>query len=300
MSERDDEITAAFVASLRPPLRVEPGERAELARALADAIALGVGAWPELSLPPATFAAWLGARLGDEPGVLEQLGRLAIADLWLACACGLGDSRAIAAFERRYAPEIRGAVARLRDQLPPDEFRQLLRARLFVGDGDGGGAITRYSGRGNLGAWVRVTAMRTALNATRNRPRLDRPAADDDDLFEFAPSPDDPELDHLERSYRAAFRQAFLDTVATLPASERTLLRQSVVHGLTVRELAKVHGVHHATIARRIASARERLVEGTRAVLASRLALAPGELDSIMMMIRSRLDVSISRALAGP
>ncbi|MFO0634046.1 MAG: sigma-70 family RNA polymerase sigma factor [Nannocystaceae bacterium] len=169
-----------------------------------------------------------------------------------------------------------------------------------MGDGEGGAAILRYSGRGNLGAWVRVTAMRTALNATRNRPRIDRPAADDDDLFEFAPSPEDPELDHLERTYRAAFRQAFLDTVAALPAGERTLLRQSVVHGLTVRELAKVHGVHHATIARRIAAARERLVEGTRAVLAARLALAPGELDSIMMMIRSRLDVSISRVLAGP
>ena len=46
--------------------------------------------------------------------------------------------RAIAAFERAYAPEIRSALRRLRDQpLLPDDFRQLLRHRLFVGDGEG-------------------------------------------------------------------------------------------------------------------------------------------------------------------
>jgi RNA polymerase sigma-70 factor (ECF subfamily) len=224
--------------------------------------------------------------------------RLAAGDLWLACACCRGDSRAIAAFERAYAQEIRGALRRLRDQaLLPDDFRQILRHRLFVGDGSAGPAIARYSGHGNLGAWVRVTSMRTALNATRNKPPPDRPP-DDEDLFEFEPSPDDPELDHLKRTYRDAFRHAFLETVASLPASDRTLLRQSVIHGLTVRELARIHGVHHATVARRIAAAREELLAGTRRILVQRLAVSPRELDSIMHLIQSRLEVSLARALA--
>lgn len=292
-----DGLVEAFVGALPEHLREGVGSTAELAACMTAIVARASTRWPELPLPAATFVAHVAIRLADEPGVLEQLGRIAVEDLWLACACGRGDSRAIAAFERAYAAELRGALRRLRDHaLLPDDFLQALRHRLFVGDGDGGPAIDRYSGHGNLGAWVRVTAMRAALNATRNKPRPDRPAADED-LFEFEPSPDDPELDHLKRTYRDAFRLAFLDTVATLDATDRTLLRQSVVHGLTVRELARMHGVHHATIARRIAAARDELVAGTRRILGERLAVSPRELDSIMVLIRSRLDVSLARAL---
>ncbi|HWB77851.1 MAG TPA: hypothetical protein VG755_22945 [Nannocystaceae bacterium] len=289
------ELVSAFLAAL--PAQLHPREPQRLAPALARLVEQARASWAELPLPVADYLAHVAGRIADEPALDEQLARIAAADLWLACACCRGDSRAIAAFERAYASEIKGALRRLRDQpLLPDDFRQLLRHRLFVGDGAGGPAIERYSGHGNLGAWVRVTALRTALNATRNKPRPDQPT-DDEELFELGPSPEDPELDHLKRTYRDAFRRAFLDTVAALQAGERTLLRQSVVHGLTVRELARMHGVHHATIARRIAAARDQIVAGTRTILAERLAVSPRELDSIMMLIQSRLEVSLSRAL---
>lgn len=292
-----DDLLGVFVSGLPPHLHPSPSDRAGLDGALRQMVLRARAAWPGIVLSEAVFVGHVAARIADEPALVEQLSRIAAGDLWLACACCAGDSRAIAAFEQAYAAEIRGALRRLRDQpLQPDDFRQMLRHRLFVGDGEAGPAIARYSGHGNLGAWTRVTALRTALNATRNRPPPDRPA-DVDDIFEFEPSPDDPELDHLKRTYREAFRQAFLDTVAALPASERTLLRQSVVHGLTVRELARIHGVHHATVARRVAAARELLVSGTREILATRFAIGPGELDSIMMLIRSRLEVSLVRAL---
>jgi len=291
-------LVDVFVAGLSPRLHPGPHERGALAAALAALVRRASAAWPAIDVPAAVFVGHVAARLTDEHALGDQLERVAAADLWLACACCRGDSKAIAAFEQAFAPEIRGALRRLRDHaLLPEDFRQLLRHRLFVGDGDGGPAIARYSGHGNLGAWVRVTAMRTALNATRNKPPPDRPA-DHDDLFEFAPSPEDPELDHLKRTYRDAFRRAFLDTVAALPAEDRTLLRQSVIHGLTVRELARVHGVHHATVARRLAAAREQLVAGTRRILGERLAVSPRELDSIMQLIQSRLEVSLARALA--
>lgn len=287
------DVVTAFEAALPATVTRDPA----IADALERMIARARTAWPDLDVPLAAFAAHVAARIAEAPGVVEQVDRAPAGDLWLACACTRGDSRAIAAFEAAYAPEIRAALRRLRDRpVASDDVQQLLRHRLFVGDGAAGPAIARYSGHGNLGAWVRVTAMRTVLNATRNRPAPDEPGGGDD-AFEFAPSPDDPELDHLKRTYRDAFRQAFLDTVAALPASERTLLRQSVVHGLTVRALAQMHGVHHATVARRIAAAREQLVAGTREILAARLAIGARELDSIMALIRSRLDVSLVRAL---
>ncbi len=286
-------FVAALAPSLQPPAEQRPG----LAVALATICERARTRWPELPLPIDAFLVHVAARIAEEPGLAVQLERIAAADLWLACACCRGDSRAIAAFERTYAPEIGAALRRLRDQaLLPDDFRQILRHRLFVGDGEVGPAIERYSGHGNLGAWVRVTAMRTAINATRNKPRPDRPG-EGDELFELEPSREDPELDHLKRTYRDAFTRAFLDTVAALPVADRTLLRQSVMHGLTVREIARIQGVHHATVARRIAAAREQLIAGTRTILALRLAVSPRELDSIMMLIQSRLDVSLARAL---
>lgn len=291
------DLLAAFVGGLAPELRPSPDRWQALASILATMVEHARARWSDVTLPTDLFLAHVAARIAAEPELEVQLERIASADLWLACGCCRGDSRAIAAFERTYAPEIGSALRRLRDQaLLPDDFMQILRHRLFVGDGTGGPAIERYSGHGNLGAWVRVTAMRTAINATRNKPRPDRPSSDED-IFELEPSPEDPELDHLKRTYRDAFRTAFLETVDALDPSDRTLLRQSVVHGLTVRELARMHGVHHATIARRIAAARDRLVTGTRGILGQRLSVSPGELDSIMMLIASRLEVSLSRVL---
>ena len=54
-------------------------------------------------------------------------------------------------------------------------------------------------------------------------------------------------------------------------------------------------GIHRATAARRITRAREALVDGTRALVAVRLRLSSEELDEVIGMVLSRLDVSIPR-----
>lgn len=268
---------------------------------LSAMLAQGRAAWPTVSVPDEVYFDHVSGCLNDDADPLEQLEQLAGADLYLACACTRGDSHAIDTLEVAYARQIQMALGRMRNhhQLLPDDFRQMLRLQLFVGTPEKGPAIARYSGQGTLGAWVRVTALRAALNATRGqRPREDG-IASEEDLFDFDSAPVDPELDHLKRTYRAAFRRAFLDTLETLSGRDKTLLRQSVMHGLSVREIARMHGVHHATVARWIGSARTLLLEGTRRVLSERLRVSAGELDSIMGLIESRLEVSIVRAL-GP
>jgi RNA polymerase sigma-70 factor (ECF subfamily) len=260
----------------------------------------GRAAWPGVDLPQQAYYDHVARCLDDGGDVLAQLDRLQGADLYLACACARGDNQAIDTLEAAFARQIQMALKRMRNhQLLPEDFRQLLRLQLFVGTGERGPAIERYSGQGTLGAWVRVTALRAALNVTRGkRPREDG-LTSEEDLFDFDSTPHDPELDHLKRTYRAAFRQAFLDTLESLSGRDKTLLRQSVIHGLSVREIARMHGVHHATVARWIASAREVLLDGTRRVLGERLRVSANELDSIMGLIESRLEVSIGRAL-GP
>jgi RNA polymerase sigma-70 factor (ECF subfamily) len=264
--------------------------------ALADILRCAVQAWPQLEVAPAVFGRHLGQRVDAGAPLDPQLRRIAADDLYLACACAGGDSRAIALLEQTYASEIRSVLSRVRHgHLLRDDFRQILRRKLFVGIEDKPAAIVRYGGQGALRAWIRVTALRTALNAARDA-NGESPTASED-LFDFETSPEDPELDHLKRTYRDAFREAFEQTLQQLPARERNLLRQSVLHGLSVREIARLYDVHHATVARWIAGARQHLLLGTRTVLERRLGVNSTELDSIMGLIESRLDVSVSRAL---
>jgi RNA polymerase sigma-70 factor (ECF subfamily) len=74
-------------------------------------------------------------------------------------------------------------------------------------------------------------------------------------------------------------------------------LRQHHVDGLTLDELAGVYRIHRATLARRLAAAREKLAAHTRRILLQRFGLGRKELDSLMVLVRSHLDVSMRTLL---
>ncbi len=271
----------------------------ELREALARMDREGRDAWPELPVAAVDFATRLAGCLDPSTPALPQLQRIPAADLFLAVACASGDSRAIATFERTHARQIASALRRMKNRhLLPDDFMQILRRKLFVGDAQQPPAISRYAGQGAIGAWVRVTALRTALNLTRGQRPPERGITGDEDLFDFTDdAPLDPEIHHLKTLYRDAFRRAFLDTLAELEPRDKTLLRQSVLHGLAVQEIARLHDVHRATVSRWLGQVRAQLVDGTRRALRERLDVSAAELDSIMGLIASRLDVSVARAL---
>ena len=85
--------------------------------------------------------------------------------------------------------------------------------------------------------------------------------------------------------------------LAALPDQPRALLRYSVVDGWTVERIGALYGVHRTTAARRVAAAREELGSAIRAELAARLAISVGDVDSIVRLVQSRIDVSLERLL---
>jgi len=66
---------------------------------------------------------------------------------------------------------------------------------------------------------------------------------------------------------------------------------------MTLEALAKMYGVHRATIVRQLASVREQLSSETRRQLGAKLQARPAEIDSIMDLVTSRFDVSVERML---
>jgi RNA polymerase sigma-70 factor (ECF subfamily) len=285
-------IVDAFVAHLTAD-HISHDEMVELEIVLADVLAACDRAWPQLRVETRDFVGYLAQRLPEERPLASAIRSVHADELYLAFACQRGDAEAMAALESTYATHIDAVLGAFEGQgLARDDLRQLMRGKLFVGDASGPPRIARYAGHGSLAAWLRVTIRRAGLNAVRGpTTRVE------DDVLALPQTLADPELDYLKQTYSAVFRESFLEAVASLSARERTLLRQSVVHGLNVRQIGRMYRVHHGTAARWLAQARENLVAATRAALVRRLEISERELDSIMALIQSNLDVSVARAL---
>jgi len=108
----------------------------------------------------------------------------------------------------------------------------------------------------------------------------------------------DPELDYLRELYRDAFADAIRAAVAMLSQRDKSLLRYQLAEGLTIDVIAAIHGVHRATAALWVAAARDTLVEPARRILAERLGASTQEVESIIRLVRSRIDVSLERWIA--
>ncbi len=259
--------------------------------------AAGRAAWPTLALPEQVFAEELEANLGAARDQETALARLRPDDFYLACACARGEEAAIRAFEERFARVIDGAVARFaRTREKRDELKQLLRERLFVAAPGARPRIATYTGQGFLENWLRVAAVRAFVNAQR-RILPDAPGAEES--FGSMPGDQDVELGFLKSHYRGAFKKAFAVAAGSLTPADRLILHLTVRDGLTCDELAVSLGVHRATAARRAARARQLLIDATRAELSRALRVETGELTSILELVESNLDLSISRLFGG-
>jgi RNA polymerase sigma-70 factor (ECF subfamily) len=280
--EASDELEAQLGALVEQAAqsRQTRAEAAPRARAAAAAAALDAG----------DFVAAIAQRLPDD-ATSRALGQVRADELELALACGAGDNDAIAALERRYFGEVEGALARLRlDRARLDEVKQSLRASLFVGADGKPPKIASYSGRGSLGRWLCVTAVRIELMARRGTKPL---SADDGLLGALPAQQDDPELEHLKSHYRDHFAEAFGRAMQALDDRQRNLLRQHYLDGLSIDRLGALYDVHRATAARWIARAREVLFEQTRDALRAKLDVDDSTYESILRLIHSQLDLSI-------
>lgn len=216
-------------------------------------------------------------------------------DLELARSAARGDAAALRRLDEVIVREADAAARRV-DRSPAfaDEVRQALRVRLLVVAESGRVRIADYAGRGPLGRWVGVAALRVALNLVRGRH-----VESADILDELVSAEADPELHHLKTLYRAEFREALEAALGALPERARAVLRLCHVDGVTMVQLGRLYGVHETTAARWVQRAAADVAEDARSRLMARLSMSPSTLDSVARMVLSNLDLSISRLLRG-
>lgn len=252
-------------------------------------------AWPAIALDRDVFARNLGRCLANG----EPLETLRLPDLYLACACAENLPAAHAALEATILVRVPAFLSGLQ---PSDELiettRQALREKLLLGTSRTPPKIGQYGGKGSLEGWIRVAAVRTALNLLAERKDPGSAGAGDADIVERAlPAGTNLELDYLKARYREAVARAFSESLAALEQGDRVLLRFHFVDGLPPGRIGELYGVHRTTIMRRLDAAVGALLSGMRTRVSERLGLGKAETESLFQLVRSQLDVTLGGLL---
>jgi RNA polymerase sigma-70 factor, ECF subfamily len=236
--------------------------------------------WPDIALDGAVFDEYLrqrAAALEERRGTPAGRTPPQIESLFLCCGCARGDQAACRTFQQTYATVVRKAIARIEpDRNFVDEVAAQVFDKLLVGPEP---RVTRYSGRGELSAWLKVVASRAAIDA---KPR--RAGSDDEPLPSTAEivMSMSPESMVLTRTHAENITEALQSATNRLEAKEREILRLHYADGLNIDEIGALHGVHRATVARWLQRSRATIDSAVREELQVKHGLGAAEVTSLI------------------
>jgi RNA polymerase sigma-70 factor len=245
--------------------------------------------WPTVkSLTLEAFRSFVEGAAVD-PAALEELA----GDLYLAAAAAGGNDDAARVFDSQLLSELPRWLSRL--HLTGDlveEVRQQLHAKLLVGPPP---KLAQYRASGRLAAWVRMVAVRTALDMCEADPAIaGRLQTGAEPLLNAL----DQEQRLIRSKYGGLFERAMRDAVRQLSKRDRNLLRFHYVAGMTFEAIARTYHVNRSTAVRWLAAIRDDLETAVRIRLWDELGISPTEVRSLWHAVQSDVEVSISRLLA--
>lgn len=284
-------LTSIFLASV-PKERSEPLAEPPSEIVLAELARAGREAWPAFALEAVDFITFLGRTLPAS----AKLSQLRAGDLWLACAYGRGDPEAALALETKYMPRVRGVLSRMgTSPAAVDDILQELRQKLVEMSAPEPEKVG-YSGRGDLGGWLCITAVHAAQRSSELRQR-EQPLTTSDDAL-LPSQEEDPEMAFLQREYREELLAAFREALASLSSRDRNLLRYHFIDGLTVDKLGVLYGVSRVTAWRWVKEAREALCSRTREYLSRQITLSESGFQRVIGLIESQIRVNLEQMSA--
>jgi len=184
---------------------------------------------------------------------------LCLDDLVLARACASGNERAWEHFVDNYRqPLLRAAIAITGRETLGRDLADQLYAELYgltERDGERRCPLNSYRGRGSLMGWLRTTLAQRHVDHYR-RTRREAPLEE----LDTAASDPAPQIPAHELSLLKA---ALEEALTTQPTEERYLLAAYYLDNQTLKQIARVLGLHEATISRKLqraASAIRKLV----------------------------------------
>lgn len=243
--------------------------------------------WPSLAgLDRGTFAAHL-ASVSPSGQQLEDHGD----DLALVAACLAGLPGAIRDLEQGAISAASLALSRFSlDEEGRADLLQELRVRLLVGPPP---RLASYRAYGSLAAWVRMSALRLAIDYLRTRKPKSPITLDV--AGQFA----DARGDKPDRSSLVAWIEKDLEaSLRSLTPKERTLLKLHFINRVGIDQLARLEGVHRATVARQLIVLRGRIFQDLVRRLKLQMDLPSEDIRSLCRSVMSEVHVSLSAIMS--
>jgi RNA polymerase sigma-70 factor, ECF subfamily len=152
--------------------------------------------------------------------------------------------------------------------------------------------IRAYNGAGPLEQWIKVVAIRTAIDLHRADQSIPRTEA----AWLETVTPPDGDISALmmKVEYKREIEAALREETAKLSPRDRAVLRLHIVEQLDIEQIATIYGVHRVTIARWVWTAGEALLDGLRRRFHERFGIVPREFDSLARLARSQLSVDLT------
>ena len=242
-----------------------------------------------------------GGALPPGDSLETYLRSLYLEDVALVCALQKQSGPAWEEFVARYRPILYSAARAIVGSAGEARARELadsLYAELYGLDGVGGARgralLGYFHGRSKLATWLRTILAQRHVDALRAAKRTES-LADDESLGDGrgfarpaswsrtdAREAGDPDRTRLLPKLRHAMAAA----LAALAPAERLLLSLYYVQELTLAQVARLRGVHEATISRQMEGIRSELRQNVERALAAaspgpdgRAGLSPAEIE---------------------
>lgn len=282
-------LTEVFLANVPDERRLRFTAVSDLEARLVELVAKARCAWSELQVPEDMFITFLGRCLSEEAA--SNLSALRADDLYLACAYGLGVPGAYEAFEQYCMRNVLAALRRLGAPAALcADIEQDLRRRIVEMQQPRPNQKC-YSGRGELGGWLCITAIRDARQKMVDKTR-EQPLGNLADVI-LAPE-EDAETAYFRKTYKPELTRAFQEAVASLTSEERNLLRYHFIKNMSIDEVGRIYGIHRATAARRINRAREILCERTQTNFRARIPVDTSSYHKLLPLIESQIRIQLA------
>jgi RNA polymerase sigma-70 factor, ECF subfamily len=195
----------------------------------------------------------------SEPEIRTFFLSLRIDELALARACAAGNNSAWEIFLTRYREKLYLSALRIaREDSAARDLADTLYADLYgtsTREGQRVSKLSSYTGRGSLEGWLRTVLAQEYVNRYRRTKRLVSLDEESEEGVQFRapdPAPVPPQDTRLA--------QATDQSLADLPAEDRTILSAYYLDGRTLAEIARMLGVHESTISRKL----DKLAKGLR------------------------------------
>ena len=268
----------------------------DLEARLAVLLARGAAAHPGLRLDAQAFARHLALCGADVAA--NDLETLHAEDLYLVCAALGRDASAIASLRQAHDGVIRGYLRRVEaTTMHREEIERSIWELLIVGDIATSAKLASYSGKGQLAGFIGISAQRIAVTSFRRSAAQKRALARARD--EAIVTSGDPEMTIIKERYRGRFEESVRDAVGVLDDRERMIMRMLVVDGHSLDRIAGVYGVNQSSVSRWLAKARLKVLAEARRLLRERLNVAESEFESLLHLVLSQVDLSVSQVLSG-